>query len=231
MQARFYCEQISADRIRYLAYWLPLAAALCACSSTVTIDSMHPRPAIDLPQQGRSLRLSMDPSIAERYHLAGEHGFPAVDVHEWRRALTQAFVHGFGSHFSRAQDDSALTLHLAEVRLAWVAEHAPEASATSPMGGARAILVHGTPSPSGPAARPTRTLRYAQIRYRAELRDVHGDIVGGTSGVVTASQSTDGSRATVQGAVEEAVQAMYEAIAAQLFRRNTAARHGGYRGW
>lgn len=204
---------------------LLLATMLWACASTVSIDSLHPRPDIRLPRQERSLCLLLDPSIRAQHRIAPANGVPEVVIERWRHALEQAFVHGMGTSFTLGRADPELCMRLTVVNLTFAAE--PEASAAMVMADVRKgelpiLLAHGGPS-SPRVVRARKKPGYARIDYAAELFDGQGKILRQVTGTVVAHHPVDETRASIAHAIESAIQSMYEMLSKQLFENESVA--------
>jgi hypothetical protein len=214
---------------------LLLAAVLCSCASRVAIDSLHPRPEIRLPHQARSLCLVLDPSIAEQHRVDAADGVLEVVIQGWRRALEQAFVHGFGRSFDLGGASTDLCLRLSWVRLTFTAEAGDStavAKAETRNGELPIILAHGSHGAPG-SARPRRSSRHARLDYAAELVDRQGTILRRVTGSAVARQPINGFTESITPAIESAIQDMYEMLSEQLFEpepvassRRTTGDHG-----
>jgi hypothetical protein len=206
---------------------LLLATMLWSCASTVSIDSLHPRPDIRLPRQERSLCLLLDPSIRAQHRIAPANGVPEVVIERWRQALEQAFVHGMGTSFTLGRPDPELCMRLTVVNLSFAAE--PEASAAMVMADARKgelpiHLAHGGPS-SPRLVRARKRPSYARIDYAAELLDGQGKVLRQVTGTVVEHHPVDETRASIAHAIESAIQSMYEMLSKQLFENESVAWH------
>jgi hypothetical protein len=205
---------------------LLLATMLWSCASTVSIDSLHPRPNIRLPRQERSLCLLLDPSIPEQHRIAPANGVPEVAIERWRHALEQAFVQGLGSSFTLERTNPDLCMRLAMVSLTFTAE--PEASAAIVMAETRKgelpiLLAHGGPS-SPRVVRARKKPGYARIDYVAELLEGgQGKVLRHVTGTVIAPHPVDETRESITHAIESAIQSMYEMLSKQLFGSESVA--------
>lgn len=208
-----------------MACGLLLATMLWSCASTVSIDSLHPRPNIRLPRQERSLCLLLDSSIRERHRVAPANGGPEVVIERWRHALEQAFVHGLSTSFAVGHTNPDLCLRLARVSLSFTAEpegHAAIATAESSKGELPILLAHGGPS-SPHLVRPKKDPGYARIDYVAELLDGQGKVLRQVTGAAVATHPIDGSRDSIIHAIESAIQRMYEMLSETLFKHESVA--------
>ena len=204
---------------------LILAAVLCSCASRVAIDSLHPRPEIRLPHQARSLCLVLDPSIAEQYHVDSAGDVPEIVIAGWRRALEQAFVHGFGSSFDLGGANTDLCLRLSWVRLTFTTEagdRSAVAMAEITDGELPIMLAHGSHGAPG-SVRPRRSPRHARLDYAAELVDRQGTTLRRVTGSAVARQPIDGSTESITHAIESAIQDMYEMLSEQVFEHEPVA--------
>jgi hypothetical protein len=205
--------------------FLILAAVLCSCASRVSIDSLHPRPEIRLPHQARSLCLVLDPSIAEQHHVASAGDVPEVIIAGWRRALEQAFVHGFGRSFDLGGADTDVCLRLSWVRLIFTAEVRDRTAvvmAEIPDGQLPIMLAHGSHGAPG-SVRPRRSPRHVRLDYAAELVDRQGTILRRATGSAVARELIDGSTESITHAIESAIQSMYETLSAKLLEHEPVA--------
>jgi hypothetical protein len=205
--------------------FLLLAAALCSCASRVAIDSLHPRPEIRLPHQARSLCLVLDPSIAEQHHVDAAGDVPEVVIAGWRRALEEAFVHGFGRSFDLGGANTDQCLRLSWLRLTFTAEAGVRTAvvmAEIPDGELPIILAHGSHGAPG-SVRPRRSPRHVRLDYVAELVDRQGTILRRATGGAVAREPIDGSTESITHAIESAIQNMYETLSAKLLEHEPVA--------
>jgi hypothetical protein len=204
---------------------LPLATILWACSPAITINSLSPRPEIGLPHQVRSLCLVLDPSIAEQHHVDSDDGVPEVVIEGWRRALEEAFVHGFGRSFDLGGANTDLCLRLSWVRLTFTAEagvRTAVAMVETMDGELPIILAHGSHGAPG-SVRPRRSPRHARVDYAAELLDRQGTLLRRVTGSSVARQPIDGSTESITHAIESAIQSLYETLSVELFEHDPVA--------
>jgi hypothetical protein len=196
-----------------------------SCASTISIDSLHPRPNIRLPRQERSLCLLLGPSIREQNRVPPANGVPEVVIERWRHALEQAFAHGLSTSFALGHTNPDLCLRLARVSLSFTAEpegSAAIASAETRKGELPILLAHGGPS-SPHLVRARKDPGYARIDYVAELLDGQGEVLRQVTGAVVATHPIDGSRDSIPHAIESAVQRMYEMLSETLFTHESVA--------
>lgn len=172
---------------------LLLPLLLLCTGCTVTVARLNPSPNLDLAPTSQSLSLQMEKAVQDS--LVVSFGPTAqLEVNDWRRSLEKGFTNAFKSSYAlRKEGPSELTLQLVEV--------APD-------------LVFGSVSnDSGKAT--------GQIRYKARLLDAQGNIVKRLTG--TARGHKDALyRDDIPLALQSALEAMYEEIAANFFGASVA---------
>lgn len=198
---------------------LVLLAELAGCGSRVmTIGALQPTPRLVLPKESSSLALNLG-RTASRFRVDSD-GFPTVEVRDFDRTLRAAFERGFGSSFAHGEAGRAdRTLVVQVTRLAFVTTPDQTSSRAVAHEGATIVLVHGTPSARHQQA-PRRHM-YAQLTFRAALRDSTGEIAhfsANAHSTAAAEASHDG----VSRGIASAVANLYEQIGRELFLRHTA---------
>lgn len=166
---------------------LLLPLFLLCAGCTVTVAQLNPSPNLDLAPTTQSLSLQMEKSVQDSLVVSFT-PTAHMEVNDWRYSLEKGFTNAFKSSYALGKGPSEWTLQLVEVN--------PD-------------LVFGSVSnDSGKAT--------GQIRYKARLLDAQGNIVKRLTG--TARGHKDAlSQETISLALQSAVEAMYEEIAANFF--------------
>ena len=198
-----------------------LLAQLAGCArQAVTIGPLEPTPRIALPPH--SGRLALDLGRTADTLKVDANGLPPIEVRSFRRTMQTAFDRGFTRAFSPADARMPdLTLRVEVTELAFVNSRDPDGDrAATKVGAARVVLVHGGHPQSQPKA--PRRPRYAQLSFRALLRDRTGEVVRTSGRASSREPARTGARNAIETCLVSAVENLYEQIGRDLFLRRTA---------
>jgi hypothetical protein len=185
-----------------------LSAALGGC--TLSVTASQPRPNIALSARAEKLTLQLKDNVRDTYQVPAQQGIKPINVNDWHVSLRAGFDAAFKNSFQGSGDQLVLSIERADLVLT------PSAVGVQSMRTrrvSRRSRVQRTTVQSGVTA-----VR-AQVTYRAQLLDKNGKVIGMSAATAESKGSTTvASEEEMTRLSGDAIETMYEMIAADLFK-------------
>ena len=167
-----------------------LTVSLVACSSTVVLEQVAPEPNINQDHGSTTISLRIEKGVRDTYVQDGTPSMIGVEVRDWHKSLRSAFRHSFRRSIPTMGNHPDLTIRLLKAEFSIV-----PAAVTS---GGQAAAVRGS------------------IRYQANLVARDGTVVRRIANTAFSKRGFS-ERAQVSVAAADAIETMFEEIAAEFF--------------
>lgn len=178
-----------------------IASTSLATGCAFEIHAMNPRPNVNLPTSNQTLALRIGSSIPDTFVTPTANNVWGGRFDGFHTSLERGFRGAFGESFKTAELESAdLILAIAELEPTFVPT---------------AVAVNGYGAVMGPAAAT------AELRYKVNLLDRRGSVLGRASGTIRGKRSfldRGGAQYSVQSALEE----LFEKVAQELLANGAA---------
>jgi hypothetical protein len=190
-----------------------LGAALGGC--TLSVTASRPRPNIALSARPEKLTLQLEHDVRDRYQVPAQQGIKPIDVNDWHVSLRSGFDAAFRNTFQGSGDPLVLSIERADLVLT------PSAVGVQSM---RTTRVSRRSRVQRTTVQTGVTAVRARITYRAQLLDRSGKVLATSAATAESKGSTTvASEEEMTRLSGDAIETMYEMIAADLFKTAPAA--------
>jgi hypothetical protein len=188
--------------------FLLLFAALGGC--TLSVTASQPRPNIALSARTEKLSLQLKDNVRDKYQVPAQQGIKSINVNDWHVSLRSGFDAAFRGAFQGSGDPLVLTIERADLVLT------PSAVGVQSM---RTRRVSRRSRVQRTTVQTGVTAVRAQITFRARLLDKNGKVLGTSASTAESKGSTTvASEEEMTRLSGDAIETMYEMIAADLFK-------------
>jgi hypothetical protein len=158
------------------------------------IGVLNPKPELNIPKTDQTLKLVINDKIENSFLIPEYSGIKTSEVENWHTSLQNGFKNGFNGFFKIDQNNSnpALTLKLLETNLKFV--------------------------PTSVSGYNNTTVLNVEIEFKAELLNDKNEELNVFEGTAK-SEKTINVKGQETEAVENAIENMYQMIAAKFFNR------------